>query len=473
MAKPFPDHPNLRGGYAPIQMECDAPDLIIEGEVPKDLHGTFFRNGPNPQFAPRGAHHWFGGDGMLHAFHIENGRVSYKNRWARTKKWNLEHEAGEALFSAFNPMDSDPSVQGVETDGIANTNIVWHAGRLLALEEAHAPFELDPQTLESRGAWTFGDKLVGPMTAHPKMDPETGEMLFFGYSVDGMLSNRMSYHVVNREGELTESQFFDAPYASMVHDFLVTRDYVLFPIMPLTGSLERAMAGAPAFAWEPEKGTFIGVLKRGDDVANIRWFKGPPSYVFHPMNAFNEGDRITCDVAEYPEAPLFPRPDGTRGDPDKANAVMRRWHFDLGQNTDDFTSEQLDDTWCEFPRLDERFAGLNYRWGYAGCQGGQRSESDGFNAIACYDLEKGSMVKYDMGATSATSEPVFVPRSPDSPEGEGYLLANVWDATVDKSHLVILDAQNIEQGPLAKAYLDHRVPFGFHGNFVAGAGPLA
>jgi carotenoid cleavage dioxygenase-like enzyme len=165
MAQPLPAHPNLVGAFAPLQMECDAFDLVIEGEIPKDLCGTFYRNGPNPQFAPVGGHHWFAGDGMLHAFHIENGKVSYKNRWARTKKWLMENEAGRSLFSPLNPMEQDPSVAGIETDGVANTNIVWHGDKLLALEEGHAPFELDPKTLESKGAWKFNEKLVGPMTA--------------------------------------------------------------------------------------------------------------------------------------------------------------------------------------------------------------------------------------------------------------------------------------------------------------------
>lgn len=463
MAKPFPAHPNLTGGFAPIQMECDALDLVVEGEFPADLNGTFYRNGPNPQFAPRGSHHWFAGDGMIHAFHVEDGKVSYKNRWCRTVKWKMEQESGESLFSAFNPLESDPRVQGVETDGLANTNIVWHGDKLLALEEAHAPFELDPVTLESRGAWSFDGKLSGPMTAHPKMDPETGEMVFFGYSVDGMLSNKMSYHVVDATGKLTTSQWFDAPYASMVHDFLVTRDFVIFPIMPLTGSLERAMKGEPAFAWEPDMGTQLGVLRRGDDVANIRWFKGPASYVFHPMNAYNEGDVIYCDVCDYEEAPLFPKLDGTATK--DSGARLTRWKLDLGQNSDDYQIQQLDDTVSEFPRLDERFAGLDYRFGYYGCEGGAKSRSGGFNAIGRVDHQNGQFSSYDMGAQFATSEPVFVPRSSDADEGAGYLVANVYDADIDKSHLVVLDAENIEAGPLAKARLDHRVPFGFHGNW--------
>jgi len=182
MAVPFPNHPNLTGGYAPIQMECSALNLVIDGEIPLELNGTLYRNGPNPQFAPRGGYHWFAGDGMVHAFHIENGRVSYKNRWPRTVKWELENEAGESLFAIFNPQENDPRVAGVQTNGTANTNIVWHGGKLLALVESNAPFELDPETLESLGTWTFNDKLEGPMTAHPKIDPDTGEMLFFGYN---------------------------------------------------------------------------------------------------------------------------------------------------------------------------------------------------------------------------------------------------------------------------------------------------
>ena len=137
MAKPFPDHPNLNGGFAPLLMECDAPDLVVEGEIPLELNGAFFRNGPNPQFAPRGDYHWFAGDGMVHGFYMKEGRVSYRNRWVRTVKWQKENAAGESLFGAFNPMESDESVQGMETDGLANTNIVWHAGKLLALVGLH------------------------------------------------------------------------------------------------------------------------------------------------------------------------------------------------------------------------------------------------------------------------------------------------------------------------------------------------
>ena len=468
MARMYPRHPNLVGGFAPLRMECDAPDLVVDGEVPRELNGTFYRNGPNPQFAPRGSYHWFGGDGMLHAFAIRDGRVAYRNRWLRTVKWNTEHDAGESLFSAFNPMESDERVRFMPTDGLANTNVVWHAGRLLALEEAHAPFEVDPDTLASKGAWTFDDKLVGPMTAHPKIDPETGEMLFFGYNANGAISEHMSFHVVDRKGRLVRSETFLAPYAAMVHDFIVTREHVIFPIMPLTGSMERAMRGAPVYAWEPEKGVHIGIMPRSGTVADLRWFHGDPAYVFHPMNAHTDGDKVVCDVCEFEQAPLFPLPDGTPGDPHKAVPRLTRWTFDLAGNTDDYKWERLDDIACEFPRLDERRTGLDYRYGYMACDTNPEFKVGGFNAIGRIDHRTGRLDLYDVGAGCATNEPIFVPRADDAPEGEGYLLANVYDDNRKASHLVILDAENVAAGPLATAYLDHRVPFGFHGNWKPG-----
>lgn len=465
MAQLFPNHPNLRGGFAPLQMECDVHDLIIEGEVPKQLNGTFYRNGPNPQYSPRGTYHMFGGDGMIHALSIEDGRVSYRNRWVRTQRFEKEREAGRSLFNSFNPMDVDESVQGMETDGVGNTNIIWHGGKLLVLEEAHIPIELDPISLETKGGHTFSDRLHGPMTAHPKMDEETGEMFFFGYNAKGGISEHMTFSVVDAGGTVTRSEAFVAPYASMVHDFMVTEEHILFPIMPLTGSMERAFAGGPVYAWEPEKGVHIGVMPRTGSVKDLRWFRGAPSYVFHPMNSYTDGNKIICDVCEYPEAPLFPLVDGSRGDPKKALAKMVRWTFDLDSETDIFKEEQLHDIVCEFPRFDERLTGMSYRYGYFAGDTQPPEKVGGFNVIGAVDHKTNSLDLYDVGEGCATGEPIFVPTSNDAAEGEGFLLAHVYDANRGASHLAILDAQNVTAGPLAKAYLDHRIPYGFHGNW--------
>ena len=209
-----------------------------------------------------------------------------------------EHEAGEALFAAFNPMESDDAFDSCRpTDSRTRTSSGMRANCSPSRKPTRRS-KSSPTTLDSMGAWTFGGKLAGPMTAHPKLDPETGEMVFFGYNAEGAISPDMSFHVVDRHGTLTRSETFEAPYAAMVHDFMVTKDHVIFPIMPLTGSLERAMQGAPVYAWEPEKGTHIGIMPRNGNVAEMRWFKGEPGYVFHPMNAHTDGDTVVCDVCE-------------------------------------------------------------------------------------------------------------------------------------------------------------------------------
>ncbi len=462
MAKPYPDHPQLRGNFAPLRMECDLADVIIRGRMPRELSVTYYRNGPDPQYPPRGQHHWFAGDGMLHMFRIEDGRVSYRNRWLRTVKWRLEHEARRSLFSPFDPLSNDPSVAGVDEDGLANTNVVWHGNRLLALEEGHAPFEVDPVTLDSLGSWRFDGKLQGPMTAHPKMDPKSAEMLFFGYMVDGPFGAGMSYQVVDARGRLTRSERFQAPYPSMVHDFIATEEHVIFPIFPLTGSLKRAMAGQPPFAWEPDRPTCVGVMPRTGAVDDIRWLETDPCYVFHPVNAYTDGGRIVARVMQFEEAPLFPHADGSAPDPAKANARLCEWHIDLASGS--INRRYLDDLTGEFPRLDERFAGLPHRHGYY-CGSTVKNGGSGFDAVVHHDFVDGRRSLYRLPGGDATGEPVFVPRSKDAPEGDGYLLCVIYRGAENRSDLAVFDAGDVAHGPIALAELPHRVPFGFHGNW--------
>jgi carotenoid cleavage dioxygenase len=320
--------------------------------------------------------------------------------------------------------------------------------------------------LESLGPHIYGGKLKGPMTAHPKIDPENGEMLFFGYNANGTISEHMTFSVVDKDGKLLRSESFTAPYAAMVHDFVVTRDHVILPIMPLTGSLERAFKGGPVYAWEPEKGSHIGIMPRNGSVQDLQWFRGEASYVFHPMNAHTTDDgKIVCDVCEYPQAPLFPGVDGKPGDPKKALAKLARWTFDLNAQSDRYQVELLHDLVCEFPRLDERRAGLPYRFGYFAGDTQPPKKVGGYNVIAAIDHQTGKLSSYDVGEGCATSEPIFVPRRTGAEEGDGFLLAYVFDANRGASHMVVLDAQNVADGPLAKAMLDHRVPYGFHGNW--------
>jgi len=472
MAKAFPtDNPFLRGYYAPVNAEADAGHLPITGDMPKDLCGTLYRNGPNPQFAPRGPYHWFGGDGMIHAFHIENGNVSYKNRWVRTPKWEMENKEGEGLSGTFgHPKYTDPRVMALNST-IANTNIVWHAGRLLALEEAHAPYSLDPATLMpvNGGYETYGDKLCGPFTAHPKLDPRTGEMVFFGYSAKGRATKEVSIQVVDATGTVTRGEILDGPYPAMIHDFAVTRNWIVVPIFPLTSSIERVMTGKPYFAWEPEKGTHIAFIPRQGTVADVKWVSAPASYVFHPMNHYETPDgKVVIDVMKYDEAPLFPKVDGTPTS--NAPARLFRWTFDLSGKSNTFKEEQIDDRGGEFPRFDERYCMSDYchGWIVSGNVIDPATGRPGRDGLTHYDLRSGKSASYADGTENRFGEPVFVPRSEHAAEGDGWLLAVKFVGAENRSDLCVFDALDIARGPVATAHLSSRVPAGFHGNWRPG-----
>jgi carotenoid cleavage dioxygenase-like enzyme len=462
------DNPFLQGFYAPVLTESDEPDLRIAGELPRALFGTLYRNGPNPQFTPRGPYHWFDGDGMIHAFHLENGRASYRNRWVRTPKWQLEHAAGKSLGGGFNDSQaSDPRLDALDST-VANTNIVWHAGRLLALEENHEAFALDPVSLMPVGAGyeTYGGKLTGPFTAHPKIDPQTGEMIIFGYGAKGPFTPFVSLHVIDRNGGITRAEMLEIPFASMVHDFAVTRNWIIVPVFPLTGSRERDKQGLPAFAWEPDKGTHIAFVPRDGTVADIQWVTMPPCYVFHPMNHYDLADgRIVIDVVKYDVAPLFPLPDGSPSTKETPPSRLFRWTFDLSGRGKPFQETQLDDRVSEFPRTDPRLRMADYRHGWAVTT---NATDPAREQLTHYDLKSGKSVDWRAPAGDGVSEPVFVPRSADVPEGDGWVLSVVYRAAEQRSDLAVFEATDIAKGPVALAHLTSRVPAGFHGNWRPG-----
>lgn len=461
------------GNYAPLTEEHDIAALGIEGTLPPGLSGSLYRVGPSPQYAPRDdSYHWFSGDGMVHAFHIGKGRVSYRNRWARTPKWQLEHEAGRALFGTFgNPATSDPLAQG-RNGGTANTSMLWHGGRLFALEESHQPFELDALTLASKGHQSFGDRVTSRCTAHPKVDPESGELHFFAYSPDGPCSPTMLYGVMDRHCEVAQLQSFTAPYASMVHDFMVTRGHVLFPVMPLTLSVERAMRGQPLLAWDAARRTHVGVMRRGSAVDTLRWFDTDACHVFHVMNAWDDGDTIVAYVMQSDTAPGLPDAEGRAGDPAAMAARLCRWTFDMAGESRGFQREYLDDLVAEFPRIDERYTGRRNRRGFYTCHATPRARDDTqsvlYDSLARFDFDTGERSLYTLPNGDVVSEPVFVPRDEGSAEGDGWLLAVVWREDERRSDLLVLDATDLPAGPVAVARLPHRVPFGFHGTWRPG-----
>ena len=287
--------------------------------------------------------------------------------------------------------------------------------------------------------------------------------MWFGYSAGAApLNATVAYGVTNAAGEVVRRDDFEAPYSSMVHDFLVTRRHVLFPILPLTGSLERAMRGGPAFAWEPDKGAFVGVMARDAGVETIRWFETEACYVFHPMNAWEEGRKIFADVMEYPSAPLFPNADGS------PQATLRRaWSAgrSIWPESRTPSSANRSTTWP-----------ANFRGSTSAARAspivtaGSRPTRNA--RASCNSTPSptstspaGKRATYELPSGDATGEPVFVPRSPSAGEGDGWLLAVVYRGETDRSDFVVFDAQDIAAGPIATAHVPRRVPFGFHGNW--------
>jgi carotenoid cleavage dioxygenase-like enzyme len=350
---------------------------------------------------------------------------------------------------------------------VANTNVLAHAGHLLALEELHLPVELDGHTLGTRGAWSAGGALTGAFTAHPKRDPRSGELLFFSYGGADGFGAQMTAGSLDAHGRLAHLSRFDAPYASMAHDFAATPDYLLFPLFPLTASAARAQAGLPAYAWEPSFGAFVGVLRREDAVkanADVRWLRAPTCFVFHVMNAWEEGGLVYIDVMQSDTPSGFTWPDGQPVERTSGTRLCR-WTFDPARDDACVASEALSDLTGEFPRIDDRMMGQRYRHGWIAAHG----DSGGtfFSRIAHIDHEQPTRADiYALPDDDATSEPVFVPRSADAQEGDGWILAIVYRGRSARSDLLVFDAMHVSAGPIAIAELPHRIPNGFHGNWI-------
>ena len=456
------ENPFLQGNFGPWREEGEAFDLEVVGELPRDLSGVYYRNGPNPAFEPPGRYHWFDGDGMIHAIHLEDGRASYRNRWVQSRGLEEERAAGRAVYPGI--FDMQPGETPIYKN-TANTNIVWHAGKLLALMEAALPTQLRPDTLATLGEYDFGGRLASAMTAHPKMDPETGEMLFFGYGPFPYLQ----YYVADRSGALANHEVIDLAWGAMMHDFALTKDHVVFVLCPLVFSLEDLERRGGVFTWEPERGTRLGVMPRSGGNAEVRWYDTDPCYVFHPLNAYEEGGTLVLDVARYPRLDFMaPRAARDPGYEDAAAAKLHRWRIDLAGGL--VRAEPLDDVATEFPRADERRLGRKHRWGYlaaAGPEGTTRMPE--FTALRRYDLERGTIETRAFGAGNGVGEPLFVPRRPDSAEDDGYVLALAYEQARNTSDFYVLDARNIAGEPIARVVLPHRVPYGFHGNWVPAA----
>ena len=443
----------------------------IEGEVPRDIHGTLYRNGPSQQVLPAegfGALHLFDGDGLVHAFRMDEGRVFYAGRVVEHPCTLRERAEGRFCMDAIGVRVKDP----VDPFRVQpNTNVVFHGGKLMALVENSYPFEIDRYTLGPIGVNDFQGKMLGmSTTAHPKIDGRTGEMVIHGYQP---FEPYLQYYSLDKDGNCQVAEAVDAPYAVMAHDMAITENYAIFVWGAIHFDGMAIMNGGgfgDAVKWKPELGLRFGVRRR-EAGAPTQWFTAPtPGYIFHPGNAYEQDGKIVMDACTYLDGgALLESLSGWRNGRVAPGFLAKPFLYELDLATGVCSERQLDDRGSEFPRLDDRLVGYKNRYGYAALNRGKGEDlADTWSTIVRYDRQGGPMAVHDFGKWQWPSEPVFVPRSPDSAEDDGFVLCTVYDGAADGSYLAILDAQNMAAKPLAKCRLEHRIPMGFHGNFAAG-----
>ncbi|MBW4630664.1 MAG: carotenoid oxygenase family protein [Iphinoe sp. HA4291-MV1] len=449
-------NPFLDGNFAPVRKEISTNTLQVIGELPPDLSGMFVRNGPNPQWTPIGQYHWFDGDGMLHGVRISNGRAAYRNRYVRTKGWKIENEAGRAIWTGLLEPPQKDNRHG-QSKNTANTALVWHAGQLLALWEGGAPHAIKVSELKTIGEYTYNGKLVSAMTAHPKVDPITGEMMFFGY---GFTPPYLQYSVVSPQGELLQTEPIDIPTAVMMHDFAITEDYTIFMDLPLTFNTKSKKRGEPLMMFERDKPSRFGIVPRYGNNSNIRWFESSACFVPHTLNAYEEGDEVVLIGCRMQDAGLL---EPVQSNQQGSLRPLYQWRFNI--NNGSVLEQMLDEVPIEFPRVNEQLLGQKTQYGYTARVANNPVLL--FDALIKYDLSNGESQTHEFGQGRYGGDFVFVPRPGATAEDDGWLVTFVHDTTEDTSELVVVSAQDITGEPVARVLIPQRVPYGFHGAWVS------
>jgi carotenoid cleavage dioxygenase len=462
------DNPYLSGVHAPVCRETTAENLRVRGELPRELCGAYVRNGPNAVFAPRNLYHWFDGDGMLHALYLRDGRASYRSRFVATRGLGDERRAGRALWpGVIGPYDW--SLPRPPLKDTANTDVVWHAGSLLALWYlCGEPYRCDPATLETLGVSDFGGRLQSSVSAHPKVDPRSGELVYF--TLSDYEPPYMRYGVVSREGELVHEIPIELPGPRAPHELSITERHSILHDFPYFHDPEIAKRhGLRVARFHRELPTRFGVIPRRGDPGAIRWFDFAPGYVLHMANAWEEGDWITMDGCFQPDPSVRRKPaEGALASMLgylRIRAHLHRWRMNL--RTGETREEQLDDLNVEFPLPDTERYGVRTRYSYH-----QHIPVDAhtveFRALVKYDHETGAARRYDYDPGWFASESPFAPRPKATSEDDGFVITLATDAASLRSECWIFDAREIERGPIARIELPARVPTGFHAKWIAG-----
>ncbi len=425
----------LAGNFAPVFDEITDLDLQVTGKIPPELDGRYFRNGANP---PSGvSQDWFLACGMIHGVELKNGKATwYRNRYVKTPLLDEETPSQESRMKLEN--------------SIANTHVMEHAGKILALAELSLPIELSAE-LDTLGPYRFGGKLNANMTAHPKTCPVTGELLFFGY---GIMPPFLTYYRVSAAGELVQQEQIEVKGATMMHDFSITENYALFMDLPMVWDFNDRATGGLGIRFDNDYGARIGIMPRTGSNKDVIWFEIDPCYIYHTMNAYEDGDEVVldgCRMVGYMAVGMVKPP----------LPVLHQWRMNL--KTGAVTERQIDDQGVDFPRVPDSLIGQPYRYGYTGEFG---QDAPTVEAYHKYDMHSGSKTSHRLAGGRTGSEAVFVPAAGGTAEDDGYLMSYVYDPASDKSELVILDASNMANDPVARIHLPARVPAGFHGSWI-------
>ena len=430
---------HLSGNWAPRQDEVTETNLEIEGEIPHHLNGTYIRTGPNPKSG--NSPHWFLGDGMIHGIRLCDGKAEwYRNAFIQTTS------LGVPFGASGNPRDINNSK--------ANTHILQHGDKVLALYETGLPWRID-QDLNTVGIETFGGGLQTAMTAHPKVCPVTGELMAFSYAE--MQEPLLRYVRIGKDGEVKQTEGIDIPRIVMMHDFAITRNYSIFLDLPVCFDLNLLATGMP-FEFKPDAGARIGVMPRAGGNGDVRWFEIPPCFVFHTVNAHEVGSKIVLTASRLKAA--------FQGTPDDFANVGYLWRWTLDLETGAVQEEQLDDRSGDFARVNSSRVGLEARFGYLMSMAGEGEGGEPIygSELLKYDLQSGGCKVHRLGDTVRGGEPTFV--STGAEEDQGYVMTFCHDEATGQSTFIIVDAQDFDAAPVATIRLPHRVPYGAHGNWI-------
>jgi carotenoid cleavage dioxygenase len=479
----FPDTLEYTGLNAPIGEEYEVTGLPVEGRIPAPIDGIFFRAVPDPAFPPfvedGGA--ILSGDGMVSAVRFAPGKVDFAMRYVATERHTAEVAAGRALFGRYrNPYTDRPEARGLDRT-VANTTPVWHAGRLLMTKEDGRPYRVDPRSLETLGRYDFGGRLRSEtVTAHVRIDPETGEMFFFGYEADGLASTKVAYCIADKAGNLIREQWFDAPYCALMHDFVITERYALFPVYPTTCDADRVRRGGDHWVHEIDRDSWVGIMPRYGDVSELRWFRGPRGVsCFHMLNAFDDDGRVHFDqcLSDVNAFPFIQRASGLEIAPGQTGARLARWTLDL-RDANQTVTETVIGPPGDLPVIPAAQQGRRHTHAWMLTM---NPEMQGppilggpvgamFNTLLRLDFTGGPPQALALPSDRCFNEPAHVPGS--DPDHEGWLITFVDQQTgpADFRHAIwILDAGQIDRGPVATISLPHRLRPQVHGWWVSAA----